>query len=57
MRALLSVAWHSAWHRRFGLSFVVLSVALATFLLLAVERVRLPDRAVVAAARRARSLP
>jgi putative ABC transport system permease protein len=40
MRALLSVAWHSAWHRRFGLSFVVLSVALATFLLLAVERVR-----------------
>lgn len=40
MRALLSVAWHSAWHRRFGLSFVVLSVALSTFLLLAVERVR-----------------
>jgi putative ABC transport system permease protein len=40
MRALFSVAWHSAWHRRFGLSFVVLSVALATFLLLAVERVR-----------------
>jgi putative ABC transport system permease protein len=40
MRALLAVAWRSAWHRRFGLSFVVLSVALATFLLLAVERVR-----------------
>lgn len=40
MKALLSVAWHSAWHRRFGLSLVVLSVALATFLLLAVERVR-----------------
>ena len=39
MRALLSVAGLSAWHRRFGLSFVVLSVALATFLLLAVERV------------------
>ncbi len=40
MRALFAVAWHSAWHRRFGLSFVVLSVALSTFLLLAVERVR-----------------
>ncbi len=40
MRALLYVAWSSAWHRRFGLSFVVLSVALSTFLLLAVERVR-----------------
>ncbi len=40
MKALLSVAWRSAWHRRFGLSFVVLSVALSTFLLLAVERVR-----------------
>jgi putative ABC transport system permease protein len=40
MRALLSVAWHSAWHRRFGLSLVVLSVALSTFLLLTVERVR-----------------
>jgi putative ABC transport system permease protein len=40
MRALLAVAWHSAWHRRFGLSLVVLSVALSSFLLLAVERVR-----------------
>ena len=40
MSALLYVAWSSAWHRRFGLSFVVLSVALSTFLLLAVERVR-----------------
>ena len=40
MSALLSVAWHSAWHRRFGLSLVVLSIALSTFLLLTVERVR-----------------
>ncbi|MFT3817817.1 MAG: ABC transporter permease [Rubrivivax sp.] len=40
MTALFQVAWRSAWQRRFGLSFVVLSVALATFLLLAVERVR-----------------
>ena len=40
MKALLAVAWHSAWHRRFGLSLVVLSVALSSFLLLAVERVR-----------------
>jgi putative ABC transport system permease protein len=40
MRALFAVAWCSAWHRRFGLSLVVLSVALATFLLLAVERIR-----------------
>jgi putative ABC transport system permease protein len=40
VKALLAVAGRSAWHRRFGLSFVVLSVALATFLLLAVERVR-----------------
>ena len=40
MRALLGVAWHSAWHRRFGLSLVILSVALSTFLLLTVERVR-----------------
>jgi putative ABC transport system permease protein len=40
MRALFDVAWHSAWHRRFGLSLVVLSVALSTFLLLTAERVR-----------------
>ncbi|NUZ06684.1 ABC transporter permease [Piscinibacter koreensis] len=40
MSALWTVAWHSAWHRRFGLSVVVVSVALSTFLLLAVERVR-----------------
>lgn len=34
------LAWHSAWHRRFGLSLVVLCVALSSFLLLGVERLR-----------------
>ncbi|NBQ91578.1 MAG: ABC transporter permease [Betaproteobacteria bacterium] len=40
MRSLLTIAWASAWHRRFALSLVVLSLALSTFLLLMVERVR-----------------
>jgi putative ABC transport system permease protein len=40
MSGLLLIAARSAWHRRFGLALVVLSVALSTFLLLAVERVR-----------------
>lgn len=40
MRSLLSLAWASAWHRRFALSLVVFSLALSTFLLLTVERVR-----------------
>jgi putative ABC transport system permease protein len=40
MRGLLTIAARSAWHRRFGLALVVLSVALSTFLLLGVERVR-----------------
>lgn len=40
MRGLAALAWRSAWHRRFALSLVVLSVALSTFLLLAVERLR-----------------
>jgi putative ABC transport system permease protein len=40
MNGLLKIAARSAWHRRFGLGLVVLSVALSTFLLLAVERVR-----------------
>ncbi len=39
-RALCMVAWRSAWHRRFGLGLVVLALALSTFLLLSVERVR-----------------
>jgi len=37
---LLSIAWRSAWHRRFGLGLVLVSVALSCFLLLAVERLR-----------------
>ncbi len=40
MRSLLTLAWASAWHRRFALSLVVLSLTLSTFLLLTVERVR-----------------
>jgi putative ABC transport system permease protein len=40
MKGLLMIAARSAWHRRFGLALVVLSVALSTFLLLGVERVR-----------------
>jgi putative ABC transport system permease protein len=40
MKGLLVIAARSAWHRRFGLALVVLSVALSTFLLLGVERVR-----------------
>lgn len=39
-RGLLQVAWRSAWHRRYGLVLVVLSIALSTFLLLSVERIR-----------------
>ncbi len=37
---LLQIAWRSAWHRRFGLGLVLASVALSSFLLLAVERLR-----------------
>ena len=40
MRWWLSLAWRSAWHRRFALSLVLLSVALSAFLLMGVERVR-----------------
>jgi len=40
MPALLDIAWHSAWHRRFSLALVALSVALSTWLLLSVERIR-----------------
>ncbi|MFM8736294.1 MAG: hypothetical protein ACKOGB_01065, partial [Betaproteobacteria bacterium] len=40
MTSLLNIAWASAWHRRFALSLVVLCLALSTFLLLTVERVR-----------------
>ena len=37
---MLAIAARSAWNRRFVLSLIVLSIALATFLLLAIERIR-----------------
>ncbi len=40
MKAMLAMAWHSAWNRRATLSLVVFSVALSTLLLLGIERVR-----------------
>ncbi len=40
MKALLSLALHSAWNRRFVLTLVALSIALSTLLLLGIERIR-----------------
>ncbi|MDM0012758.1 ABC transporter permease [Variovorax sp. J22P168] len=40
MNAIPGIAWRSAWNRRFTLGLTVLSIALATFLLLGVERIR-----------------
>lgn len=40
MRALVSLATRSAWNRRFVLSLIVFSIALSTFLLLGIERIR-----------------
>ena len=40
MSALWSLALRSAWNRRFVLSLTLLSIALATFLLLGIERLR-----------------
>ncbi len=40
MKAMLTLALRSAWNRRGTLSLVVMSVALSTFLLLGVERIR-----------------
>jgi putative ABC transport system permease protein len=40
MKALFGIAWQSAWNRRFTLALTVLSIALSTFLLLGVERIR-----------------
>lgn len=37
---LLGLAWRSAWNRRFTLALTVASIALSTFMLLGVERVR-----------------
>ncbi len=40
MNALFSLAVRSAWNRRFVLSLIVASIALSTFLLLGIERIR-----------------
>ncbi len=45
MKALFAIAWRSAWNRRFTLALTVLSIALSTFLLLGVERIRTELRA------------
>lgn len=45
MKALFAIAARSAWDRRLTLSLVALSIALATFLLLALERLRHDVRA------------
>ncbi|WP_225785029.1 ABC transporter permease [Xenophilus sp. Marseille-Q4582] len=45
MSALLSIAWRSAWNRRFTLALTLLSIALATLLLLGTERLRTELRA------------
>lgn len=45
MKALFVLAARSAWHRRGTLLLVVLSIALASFLLLTLERLRLDLRA------------
>lgn len=40
MKALFGIAWRSAWNRRGTLALVALSIALATLLLLTLERLR-----------------
>jgi len=40
MKALFGIAWRSAWNRRGTLALVALSIALATLLLLSLERMR-----------------
>lgn len=40
MNALIRLAWLSAWNRRFTLSLTIFSIALSTFMLLGVERIR-----------------
>ncbi|MET1115628.1 MAG: FtsX-like permease family protein [Comamonas sp.] len=47
---LLGLAWRSAWNRRFTLTLTVLSIALSTFMLLGVERVRTDLRSSFSAA-------
>jgi putative ABC transport system permease protein len=45
MKPIVGMAARSAWNRRFALSLVVFSIALSTFLLLGMERVRKDMRA------------
>lgn len=40
MRVWWTLAWHSAWNRRFVLSLTAFAVALSTLVLLSIERVR-----------------
>ncbi|MGC4060259.1 MAG: ABC transporter permease [Aquabacterium sp.] len=40
MKPLLSLAWASAWHRRFVLSITLVAVALSAFLLASIEQIR-----------------
>jgi len=40
MRALLHIAWRSAWNRRLTLVLTLCSIALSAFMLLGVERIR-----------------
>ena len=40
MRGMLTLAWRSAWNRRFVLGLIALSMALSMFMLLSIERVR-----------------
>ena len=40
MRFLWTLAWRSAWNRRFTLALTVASIALSTFMLLGTERIR-----------------
>jgi putative ABC transport system permease protein len=50
MKPILGMAARSAWNRRFSLALVVISIALSTFLLLGMERVRKDMRSHFAAA-------
>lgn len=45
MKPLWSLAWASAWHRRFVLSITLVAVALSAFLLASIERIRVDVKA------------
>ena len=40
MKPLFSLAWHSAWNRRFALALVAVSIGLSTLLLLGIEQLK-----------------